>query len=442
MKQVLIIGAGRSAISLLSYLSAYSEPKGLSITVVDKDDQLLQKRSLDFPTFTFRQLEISDLKEVLALISESHLVISLLPAFLHTSIIKSCIQLRRPIITASYVSDEILELDQAALENEVLVLMEMGLDPGIDHMSAKRDLDGLREKGAKINLFKSFTGGLMSPDSKANPWDYKLTWNPRNVVLSGAGGVKFRRNNRYKFIPYHRLFQRVEEVFVDGFGAFEAYPNRDSLKYEEQYGLSGVSTIMRGTLRRPGFCKSWGYLVQLGYTNDQTTLSNLKGFSFRDFTNSLLAYDAVKTVEEKFKEYLGLNETEFKKLEWLGMFSDTSIGLESATPAEVLQSLLEERWRLEELDKDMVVMKHRIEYELSGVDRVHESSLVLQGENASSTSMAKTVGLPLGIVALMILDGKVQRKGIQVPVHHDIYDPVLKELEELGVQFFVQDTPL
>lgn len=442
MKHVLIIGAGRSAVSLLSYLSAYSESKNIAITLVDRDPELLKRRSAEYPTIDVQEMDTSELTALVDLISESHVVISLLPAALHTPVIKACIQLRRPVVTASYVSDEVRGLETAATENNVLVLMEMGLDPGIDHMSAKRDLDSLKKKGAKVTLFKSFTGGLVAPLSDTNPWNYKLTWNPKNVVLSGLGGVKFRRNRRYKYIPYHRLFERLESVKVDGFGDFEAYPNRDSLKYESKYGLSGVSTIMRGTLRRPGFCHSWNYLVQLGYTNDHVELNGLEKFSYRDFTNSLLAYDPVLSVEEKMMNYLGLSTQEFSKLEWLGLFSEELIGVTKATPAYVLQKLLEDKWRLDPDDKDMVVMKHRIEYELEGEGRVHESSLVLMGENADSTSMAKTVGLPLGIATIMILDGKIERTGVQVPIHEDIYVPVLNELENLGVSFSVQDYSL
>ena len=295
-----------------------------------------------------------------------------------------------------------------------------------------------------LRRFETFTGGLVAPHSDDNPWRYKFTWNPRNVVLAGQGVVKFKHNGRYKFIPYHRLFQRYEMLQIPGYGSFEGYPNRDSLKYRGHYDLYDVETIYRGTLRRPGFCRAWDCLVQLGLTDDSYEIEGLSDMTWRQFTNSYLWYDPDASVELKLRAYLKLelNSPEFDKLEWLGLFADEPIGMTRGTPAQVLQRLLERKWALGAEDKDMIAMLHKTEYELGGERFLVQSSMVCRGDDHERTAMAKTVGLPLAIGVLRVLDGTITRRGVVIPTVSDVYTPVLDELKQHGIEFSESVVPL
>ena len=241
----------------------------------------------------------------------------------------------------------------------------MGVDPGIDHMSAMRVINRIREQGHELLCFETFTGGLIAPESDNNPWNYKITWNPRNVVLAGQGGpARFIQEGTYKYIPYHRLFRRTEIIDIEGYGKFEGYANRDSLKYIEKYNLQDVPTVYRGTLRRPGFCRAWDVFVQLGATDDSFTLQNTEDMTYKEFINSFLYYSLEDPVRTKLYQYMHIDQDSDvrEKLEWLGIFSDEKIGLKNATPAQILEQLICEKWALEPGDKDMLVMWHKFIY--------------------------------------------------------------------------------
>ena len=263
MKKILLIGAGRSATSLINYLKLHASNHDWWITIGDYSVSLAEEKLKDFSRGNAISFDVHNQEQVQKEIQQVDLVISMLPAHLHFLVAQQCVNFSKSLLTASYVSSEIKMLDKQAKEKGILILMEMGLDPGIDHMSAKKEIDAIHEQGGVINTFKSFTGGLVAPESDTNPWNYKFTWNPRNVVLAGQGTVKFLRNNNYKYIPYHNLFNRLDEIFVEGYGIFEGYPNRDSLKYRDLYDLQKIPTILRGTLRRKGFCRAWNIFVQL-----------------------------------------------------------------------------------------------------------------------------------------------------------------------------------
>lgn len=369
------------------------------------------------------------------LVAQSDLVISMLPAFLHIDVAREAVELGVNLITPSYVSKEMRELHDAAQSNGVLLLNEMGVDPGIDHMSAMRVIHEIQREGGKLIRFESFTGGLIAPESDNNPWHYKFTWNPRNVILAGMGGTaQYIQNNRLKYIPSFKIFERFKEIEIKGHGSFEGYPNRDSLSYRKVYGLEDVPTIYRGTLRGAGFCNAWNVFVQLGMTTEDFEVE-CKNMTYRDFINSYLMYDEQLTVEEKLKKFHDLEEEVFDMIEWTGIFEDKLIGLESATPAFILQRLLEEKWALEEDDKDMIVMWHRFDYEKG--DEVHEvhSSMVAIGEDQTYTAMSETVGLPVGIAAKMILTGELTLTGVQMPILPEVYNPILDELSSYGIKF-------
>lgn len=435
MANVLLLGAGRSVNAFVAYLKGYALELNLNFRVGDIHVEHARKISEIIPNSSYFQFDITSEKSLLQETKDADVVVSMLPAHLHGKVAMSCIETGTHLVTASYTNAQINQLHKTAKQKKLLILMECGLDPGIDHMSAMETINEIESKGGKIDLFKSFTGGLVAPESDNNPWNYKFTWNPRNVVLAGQGVVKFKRNNNLKYIPYSSLFKRVEPISVSGVGDFEAYANRDSLKYIDYYNLKDCPTVFRGTLRRPGFAKAWDFFVTLGLTDDSFTIVDSKGMTFRSFLNSFLVYHPSDTVEHKVSVLLDGDNDLYEKLDWLDFFSDEEVPLKNASPAQVLQYVLERKWKLNSSDKDMVVMQHVIEYLLEGKRYKETSSLVLKGDNAKSTSMAKTVGLPIGIAVRKILNGGITMRGVCVPTISEIYEPILEELETLGIVF-------
>lgn len=438
MKKILIIGAGRSSGSLISYLEKHAGENDWQITLADYDFSLAQSkagkntRALQFDVFNEIQREGE--------VKKSDLVISLLPAKFHPLVAQSCLLCGCSLITASYESDQMKQLADQAREKGILFLNEMGLDPGIDHMSAMRILDRLRAEGHELKGFESFTGGLVAPASDDNPWHYKFSWAPMNVVLAGQEGpAKFIQCGKYKYIPYTRLFRRTEFIDIEGYGRFEGYANRDSLKYIDKYRLQGIPTIYRGTLRRPGFSKAWNVFVLLGATDNSYVMENSEQLTHREFINSFLYYHPTDSVQVKLYRAMHIDQDSeiVDMLEWLGIFSDEKVGIPNATPAQILQHILSKKWQLRPEDRDLIVMWHKIDYQEkgSGTERTLCSSLVVEGENMEHTAMAKTVGLPLGIAAKLYLLGKLSLCGAYIPTIPEIYEPVLDELEAYGICF-------
>jgi len=322
---------------------------------------------------------------------------------------------------------------------------EVGLDPGIDHMSAMKVIDEIREKGGKMLLFESFCGGLVAPESDNNLWNYKFTWNPRNVVLAGQGGAAmFIQEGRYKYIPYHKLFRRTEFFDIEGYGRFEGYANRDSLKYRSIYGLDDILTLYRGTIRRVGFSRAWNMFVQLGMTDDTYVMENSETMSYRDFINSFLPFSLTDSVELKTRYQLGIEQDDIQwdKLVELDIFNPNKIvGLKNATPAQILEKILTDSWKLAPDDKDMIVMYHKFGYEINGEKKQIDSKMVTIGEDQTYTAMARTVGLPVAMAALRILNGQIVTPGVQLPIKKEVYEPILKELESYGIEFKEYDVP-
>jgi saccharopine dehydrogenase-like NADP-dependent oxidoreductase len=438
MKKILLIGAGRSATCLIDYLLEKAPLYDWFITIGELDPETAKGKIGSSERaaailFDSRNEEIRS-----RLVSEHDLIISMLPPALHVDVAKECIRFRRHMITASYVSDDMKALDEEAKKAGVTLLNEMGVDPGIDHMSAVKVLDELRAQGADVFHFETFTGGLPAPESDDNPWRYKFFWNPMNVVLAGQGGAsKFLHEGRFKYIPYQRVFRRTERVHIPGYGEFEGYANRDSLKYREAYGLQKAKTIYRGTFRRPGFSRAWNILVQLGATDNTYVMENSEQMSNREFINSFLYYHPSDSLETKVAQqfHLDLDSDEMMKLEWAGIFrDDEKPGLKNATPAQMLLNILEKRWTPGPQDKDMIVMWHRFDYLLNGKEHQRQSYLVVSGEDPLHTAMAKTVGLPTAIGAKLLLENHPGCFGVLIPVLPEIYTPVLRELEELGIK--------
>lgn len=444
MKKIVIFGAGRSSTSLIEYLLSIAEEQNLLITLLDYNEELAKSKINNHKFGEAHFIDANNPNERLKFIKESQLVISMLPAHMHLGIVKDAIHEKVHVITPSYVTEEIRSLNADAQNNDVLILNEMGLDPGIDHMSAKKIIDEIEDNGGKLTGFESFTGGLVAPESDDNPWNYKFTWNPRNVVLAGQGGAaKFIQEGKYKYIPYNKLFRRTEIIEIEGFGKFEGYANRDSLRYRSVYGLNEIPTMYRGTLRKIGFCRAWNVFVQLGLTDDSYVIEGSENMTNRDFINSFLAYNPHDSVELKLRHYLGIEQDDYiwEKLVWLGLFEDKKIGLKNATPAQILQKILQDKWSLREEDKDMIVMWHKFNFSQKGVDKEIRSHMVYIGKDNKFTAMSDTVGLPLGIAAKLLLSGKIKDRGVKLPIEREIYLPVLSELEQLGITFEEKEVP-
>lgn len=439
MKNIFVIGAGLSASSMLRYFTQNAEKENWNIRVCDRDEKLAQSKVAGCDSADAFALDALNPTARKPHIEWADLVISMLPARFHIEIAKDCITYKTNLITPSYISPEMKALDTAAKEAGIIIMNEIGVDPGIDHMSAKKILDEIEEKGGKMHIFESFTGGLIAPESDNNPWNYKFTWNPRNVVLAGQGSAaKFIQEGQYKYIPYNKLFRRTEVIDIPGYGKFEGYANRDSLKYRDIYGLQDIPTIYRGTFRRKGFSKAWDTFVQIGATDDSYILEGSKEMTKRDFINSFLPYNPTDSVELKLKHYMKMDQDDiiFEKLEWLGIFEKVKLDLtEDITPAQFLQKILEEKLSLEPDDKDMIVMWHKFVYKLN--DEFHEinSHMISIGEDQTYTAMSNTVGLPAAICAKMILNDTIALKGVQLPIKKEIYAPILKELEQHNIKF-------
>ena len=442
MKNILILGAGKSATVLIEYLLQNATQCNWMITLGDIDIEIAIQKLNKHPRGRGIYFDTQDKELREQSIKEADIVISLLPAFLHIEIARDCVQFKKHFVCASYVSEEMKLLEESAKAAGVILLHEIGLDPGIDHMSAKKMIDAVLLAGGKITAFESYTGGLIAPESDNNPWNYKFTWNPRNVVLAGQGTAKFLWDDHYKYIPYHKLFSRYDIMEIPGYGEFEGYPNRDSLAYKKVYGLENTATIVRGTLRKRGFCDAWNVFVQLGMTDDSYLIEGIENFSWREFTESFLPKSSF-SVEANLAEYVKITQNLDiqNKLVWLGLLSDNKIYDSSetkinATPAQVLQKLLEEKWKLDDSDKDMCVMMHLMEYHLNDQNYTVQSSMVVIGEDGLHTAMAKTVGLPAAIAVKMILEGSINKTGVVIPVFPEIYNPVLEELKlQHGIDF-------
>lgn len=445
MRKILVIGSGKSTSYLIKYLLDKSTSENLHITIGDLHIKNAEKLIGNHENATAITLDVFNENSRVEAIKNADIVVSMLPARFHIEVAKNCITYKKHMVTASYISPEMQALHDDAKANGLVLMNEIGVDPGIDHMSAMQVLDNIRSKGGKIILFESFTGGLVAPESDTNLWNYKFTWNPRNVVVAGQGSAaKFLQEGTYKYIPYNRLFRRTEFLEVDGFGRFEVYANRDSLKYQSVYGLDNIKTLYRGTMRRVGFSRAWNIFVTLGMTDDSYTIDDSENMSYRDFVNAFLTYSPTDSVELKLRHALKIDQDDivWDKLVELDIFNDKKrVELKKATPAQILQKILMDSWTLKEDDKDMIVMYHKFGYELNGKKHQIDATMVAVGEDQTYTAMAKTVGLPVAIATLAILNKKITTPGVQMPITKEVYEPILEELKDFGVQFNEKEVP-
>ncbi len=437
MKNILVIGAGRSASSLIKYLLDNSIKENWNVTVGDVSFDLVKQKTANHPNSRAIVFDITNDLQREEEIKRADIVVSMLPASMHLSVAKDCVRFKKHLATASYVSKEMGGLDAEAKSAGIILMNEVGLDPGIDHASAMKIIDQIHDQGAELTSFKSYCGGLVAPENNDNPWGYKFSWNPRNVILAGQGTAQYIEHGEYKYIPYNRLFTQISTVEIDGYGSFDAYANRDSLSYRKLYNIATIPTMLRGTLRMPGYCKAWNVFVKLGLTEDTYKIEASDKLTYRQLLEAYLPAGK-KSTKEKLIAFMGseIDAEILSKIEWLGVFEDRKIKLANASPAQILQDLLEEKWELKEHDKDMIVMQHQFEFMLPDAGkRLIKSSLVVKGEDQIYTAMAKTVGLPLGITTKLILQGKINTRGVVIPTNKEIYEPLLSELELFGIKF-------
>lgn len=443
MKRILVIGAGLSSSYLIRYLIENAASSNWHVCVADSNARLALskiakvKKNKDSNYASAIGFDVANTKQRETEIRKADIVVSLLPPVLHIRVARDCITIGKHLVTASYMGEDMRRLHKKAEAAKVLLLNECGLDPGIDHLSAMQLIHAIQKKGAEILSFKSHCGGLVAPEYDNNPWNYKFTWNPRNVVLAGQATAQYLENGRIKFIPPNRIFEQTEGINIKRLGKFESYANRDSLSYIKPYGIESAQTVLRGTLRRSGFSKAWNQLVKLGLTDDSYLVHNAQKLSYRDLLISLVPGADNKNLEKKLCAFLSIttHSTVFKKLKWLGLLNTEKLMLNEASPAQLLQALLTEKWKLQPGELDMIVMKHEIEYRLKGKLHRLRSSLVVKGEDETYTAMAKTVGLPLGIAVKLILEGKIKARGVQIPLSAEFYEPMLKELRHYGIRF-------
>ncbi len=437
-QQILVLGAGRSSWFLIDYLAKYAIEHDWIVRVADRDQASLESKTKGYDRVEPILVESSELRDLKPLIKRADLVISLLPAFMQEVVASFCLDQRKSFLTASYLPHNIKEMHKMVRDRDLLFIFEVGLDPGIDHISAMDMIDRVRNKGGTIKAFRSFTGALVAPESDNNPWHYKFTWNPRNVVRAGQSGTaKYYENKHYAYIPYHQLFRRIWSIKLKNHGEFEGFANRDSLIYRYAYQLEEVPTVLRGTLRSPGFCAGWQVLIDLGMLVSDFNMPGLKGLSYRDFTASFVADTPGTSLEEKIAQvaHIPVDGPEMELLRSIGLLSEEPISIEDACPADVIQDLLERKWSLDEEDKDMVVMQHQVEYELDGKTSRLVSEMMLKGDSYQRTAIARTVGIPLGITAKLMLTKQINIKGVHIPTQEEIYAPVLEELNALGISF-------
>ncbi len=441
MRQILVLGAGQSSPYLISYFLKNAEENDWFVTVGDIDLELAQKRVGDHFRGNAVKFDVNDEGLRQTHIQKADIVINMLAPTFQFLIALDCIRHGKHMISASYQDQKVPSLDLDANRKGVLILNEMGLDPGIDHMSAMALIDSVKERGGVIHSFQSYGSGLPAPEAAINPLKYCITWNPRNVVRSGEDGAQYIEEGKIRILPYYQVFQRTWTVEIEGLGTFEAYPNRDSLVYRSIFGLKKVHTMIRGTLRYPGWSETWQQIVKLGLQNETLTIPFLKKKTYREFTEMFLPLNlsGVK-LEQRLANFLNISPTGkiMENLKWLGLFSEEKINANSRTAADVMIRLLKQKLQLPSGTRDMVVIHHEIEAQFSEEDNRKEkliSTFIDYGDPEGFTAIAKSVGLPAATSAKLLLNNQLPITGCHIPTHPTIYTTVLKELTNSGLQF-------
>ncbi|MBZ0181847.1 MAG: saccharopine dehydrogenase NADP-binding domain-containing protein [Melioribacteraceae bacterium] len=440
MKKILILGAGQSTPSLISYLLNEAKENNWFVTVCDMNLELAKQRVNGHPNGIALEFDVNDAAMRNKLIEESDIVVNLLAPVFQYLIALDCLNFGKHCVTASYENLRVAELHKDAVRKGILILNEMGLDPGIDHMSAMALINKIREKGGYVKSFISYGGGLPAPEVKSNPFNYCITWNPRNVVMAGESGALYKEQGKQKVISYQQVFNRTWEVDIEGVGTFEAYPNRDSLIYEKIFNVKKTETMVRATLRYPGWGETWAQIVKLGLPTENFKIPNLHQKTYAEYIDMFLPLNISGTkIETKTANYLGISPTGkiMNNLRWLGLFSDEKIGGKVSTSAEVMTDLLRKKLPLPSGGRDLVILAHEViaKYPKEKREEKIVSTLVEYGDPHGDTAIAKTVGLPAAIAAKLILQNKLPLNGCYIPTHPSVYVPVMAELKKLGLKF-------
>ena len=436
MQTILVAGAGKSSIYLIEYLLSNASRNKWKVIVADGNADAISEKTGGSPFAEAAAIDITSNAEREPLVMRADIVVSLMPPHLHIHLAKDCLKHGKNLITSSYISSEMKEMHEAVRDAGLMFMCEMGLDPGIDHMTASQIIHSIQRVAAVITSFKSYCGGLIAPESDNNPWHYKISWNPRNIVMAGSGGAKYLHNGKSFELTYDKMFDSSKKIKVNGVGSLAYYPNRDSLGYLDVYDVPDIKTFMRATLRHPSFCKGWNAVVALGLTSEKD--------QFDRAAHTTASWLKEKTgyikggLQQHIADKLGIAKTDkiISMLEWLGLFEEKALGTGSASSGDIMLDILSDKWKMNTSDKDMVVMQHEVEYLHKGKKNRLTSSMVLKGEDSHHSAMAKTVGLPMGILAKLVLNKKiVPPTGVLIPNMPSVYRPILTELNHHGITF-------
>jgi len=441
MKKILVLGAGQSAPYLIHYLLKNANDHDWFVTVGDRDIELARKAVQRHSRGDVISFDINDAEMRLTQIEKADIVVNFLPPVFQYLLSLGCISRGKHMITASYQDERMKDLDNDAHRKGILILNEMGLDPGIDHMSAMSMIQNVKKSGGIIKSFKSYGSGLPAPESATNPLKYAITWNPNNVVTAGEVGAQYLYKGQIKILPHHEVFQRTWAVYLDGVGKMEAYPNRDSLKYQTLFEIEDVHTMIRGTLRYPGWSETWLQIVRLGLYNQTMHIPHIWRYSYRELVEMFLPlHVSSSNLEHRLANFLNISPTGkiMENLSWLGLFSDEPIQCNGDTAADVMVDLLKKKLQLPENGRDMVALVHEIEAEFADKKKLSEritSTFVEYGDPNGFTAIAKTVGLPAALAVKLVLTGALPISGCHIPTHPAIYTQVLPELKKEGLIF-------
>ncbi len=431
MKTVLVLGAGLVARPLVRYLL---ELPGLELVVASRT--LTKARELlgPHPRGSCVALNVDDDDALTRLVGRADVVVSLLPYTYHVRVARHCLRHRKHLVTTSYVSSQMRELDSEARLAGVVLLNEVGLDPGIDHMSAMRIIHGVKQNGGKILKFLSYCGGLPAPEANDNPLGYKFSWSPRGVLMAGRNDARYLRGGTEVVVPSRELFSHRWWVKVNSEHEFEAYPNRDSIPYISLYGIDGVRDMLRGTLRNPGWCDTLKAIVDLGLLNDETVKTGLSNLTTAQWLRTYVPGSG--NIRQDVAEKLGLpiGHPTLERLSWLGLFEERKLGVSQGAAIDVLATLMTERMSYRAGERDMIVLHHEFLAEYPGGQRRQIwSSLIDFGIPNGDTAMARTVSLPAAIATRLLLEGEIRISGVVIPLLPELYGPILRELEQLGI---------
>ena len=425
-----------SATDLISYMLEHAEEHDWQITVGDIRVEVAESKIANHPRGKAVYFDCYDETIMEQHIREADLIVSLLPPGMHAAAARIALKHNAHVVTASYASDEMIALHEDAKTKGLTFLNELGADPGIDHMNGMRSIDKIRAKGGELTAFTSYCGSLITPESLDNPWQYKFTWSPMSVVTAGSAGACYYQKNKLRCVPYHQLFTNPKLISIPGFRDFEAYENRDSAAYREKYGLDEIPTMIRATLRYPGFSEGWNLLIRLGLTANNYRIDGSEKMTYREWVASYLPL-VQGSLEEVLANHLGIevNGELHQRLLWTGLLSEQPIQISNGTPAEILLDLLKDKLKFNPQDIDMLVFYERLEYTLDSKLYEHISYLTTQGLNQLHTAISRTVGLPAAIGAKLILTGEISSRGVIYPWLPEVYNPVLNELTEIGIEY-------